>query len=145
MAHQSTPPRRPAIRPNLSNGSPVPVPREEWMKWPSVRAYIPRLPEGTTTWDIYRNLNRYGKIDFIRINESRQGNFTNGASVTFKYVWPRAVIISSANMSVSGHRHVEPPGIKRTRAALSSLSKRKKLIPIPKLSKKSSRSILSLS
>lgn len=54
------------------------------MSLPSVRVYIPYLPEGTTTWVIHRSLARYGKIDSIRINESRQGNFSSGAVVTFK-------------------------------------------------------------
>ncbi|KEF58006.1 uncharacterized protein A1O9_05929 [Exophiala aquamarina CBS 119918] len=84
MAYQSSSARRPALHGNISNGSPGRLIGEEWKKWAVVRASIPRLPEGVSTWDIHRNLHRYGKIDFIRINESRQGNFTSGASVTFK-------------------------------------------------------------
>ncbi len=57
---------------------------EEWRSWPSVRVYIPNLPSGSTTYDIHKNLHRFGKVEFIRIEETRQGNFAQSAHVTFK-------------------------------------------------------------
>ncbi|KIX06479.1 uncharacterized protein Z518_04455 [Rhinocladiella mackenziei CBS 650.93] len=62
-------------------------PAEEWRKWPSVRAFIPNLPRGTTTYDIHKNLQRFGKVEFIRIEETRQGVFARTAHVTFKAPW----------------------------------------------------------
>ncbi len=57
---------------------------EDWRQWPSVRGYIPNLPKGVTTYDIHKNLNRYGSVEFIRIEESQQGNFARTANITFK-------------------------------------------------------------
>ncbi|EXJ86569.1 hypothetical protein A1O3_03522 [Capronia epimyces CBS 606.96] len=74
-----------------SGTRPVPQPQarapsrgEEWRTWPSVRAFIPNLPPGTTTYDIHKNLHRFGKVDFIRIEETRQGAFARRANVVFK-------------------------------------------------------------
>ncbi|KAL2425957.1 RNA-dependent RNA polymerase 1 [Exophiala dermatitidis] len=62
---------------------------EEWRAWPSVRAFIPNLPPATTTYDIHKNLHRFGKVDFIRLEETRQGVFARSALVTFKPPPPR--------------------------------------------------------
>ncbi|KAK5062829.1 hypothetical protein LTR84_004904 [Exophiala bonariae] len=78
------------LRPNIrhSHSGSGSAPSDDWRTRPSVRVYIPSLPEGTTTWEIYQCLAPYGggqgKIDSIRINESRQGNFSAGATVIFK-------------------------------------------------------------
>lgn len=57
---------------------------DEWRRWPSVRVFIPNLPVGTTTYDIHKNLRRFGNVDFIRIEETRQGAFARTATVVFK-------------------------------------------------------------
>jgi len=57
---------------------------EEWRKWPAVKALIPNLPQGTTTLDIHKNLQRFGSVEYIRIEETRQGAFARKALVTFK-------------------------------------------------------------
>ncbi|RVX71797.1 hypothetical protein B0A52_04196 [Exophiala mesophila] len=56
----------------------------EWKQWPSVKARIPNLPHGTTTWDIQKNLSQFGNLDYIKIGETRQGDFAPSAIVTFK-------------------------------------------------------------
>lgn len=90
MARPSFTTRQSPARPNNRPYQSAPTVSDDWKKRPSIRVYIPWLPEGTTTWEIYQCLAPYGggqgKIDFIRINESRQGNFSAGATVTFKYV-----------------------------------------------------------
>ncbi|KAI1610194.1 RNA-directed RNA polymerase [Exophiala viscosa] len=62
---------------------------EEWRKWPAVKALIPNLPQGTTTLDIHKNLQRFGSVEYIRIEETRQGAFARKALVTFKPPPPR--------------------------------------------------------
>ncbi|OQU97853.1 hypothetical protein CLAIMM_03732 [Cladophialophora immunda] len=62
---------------------------QEWRSWPSVKATIPNLPRGTTTYDIHKNLQRFGKLEYIRIEETRQGNFARYAQVMFKPPPPR--------------------------------------------------------
>ncbi|KIX95791.1 uncharacterized protein Z520_08499 [Fonsecaea multimorphosa CBS 102226] len=56
----------------------------EWRNWPCVKATLPNLPLGTTTYDIHKNLQRFGKLEYIRIEETRQGNFARYANVMFK-------------------------------------------------------------
>ena len=60
------------------------VERQEWRNWSAVRARLPNLPPGTTTYDIHKNLRRFGELEFIRIEETRQGNFSKFATVNFK-------------------------------------------------------------
>ncbi|KAJ9607340.1 hypothetical protein H2200_008413 [Cladophialophora chaetospira] len=62
---------------------------EDWRHWPSVKGYIPNLPEGVTTYDIHKNLHRFGNVEFIKIEETRQGNFARTAFVNFKPPPPR--------------------------------------------------------
>ncbi|KAK6382088.1 hypothetical protein LTS17_003973 [Exophiala oligosperma] len=57
---------------------------EEWRHAPSVRCRLRRLPRGTTTLQIHKNLRRYGNVEFIRIDETRQGESSRSALVTFK-------------------------------------------------------------
>jgi hypothetical protein len=57
---------------------------DDWKSWPSVRAFIPNLPDHSTTYEIHKNLRRFGNVEFIRIEESRQGNFAKSAVVNFK-------------------------------------------------------------
>ncbi|OCT53686.1 RNA-dependent RNA polymerase 1 [Cladophialophora carrionii] len=57
---------------------------EEWRTWPSVKAYISNLPRGVTTYDIHRNFSRFGNVEFIRMEETRQGNFAGQAIIVFK-------------------------------------------------------------
>ncbi|OAP59082.1 hypothetical protein AYL99_06380 [Fonsecaea erecta] len=64
-------------------------PEREWRTWSSVKATIPNLPRGTTTYDIHKNLQRFGKLEYIRIEETRQGNFARYAHVTFRPPPPR--------------------------------------------------------
>jgi hypothetical protein len=70
--------------PVAASSSETQVNSRDWKTWLSVRVWIPNLPRGTTTYDIHWNLQRFGKLDFIRIEETRQGNFAKNAQVTFK-------------------------------------------------------------
>ncbi|EXJ61487.1 uncharacterized protein A1O5_11803 [Cladophialophora psammophila CBS 110553] len=63
--------------------------QQEWRSWSSVRATIPNLPRGTTTYDIHKNLQRFGRLDYIRIEETPEGDFARRAHVTFKPPPPR--------------------------------------------------------
>ncbi|KIW95817.1 uncharacterized protein Z519_02881 [Cladophialophora bantiana CBS 173.52] len=65
------------------------VSQQEWRSWSSVRATIPNLPRGTTTYDIHKNLQRFGRLEYIRIEETPQGDFARKAHVTFKPPPPR--------------------------------------------------------
>ena len=56
----------------------------DWKNLSSVKAWIPNLPAGTTTYDIHKNISRFGKVEWIQITETREGNFGRGATVTFK-------------------------------------------------------------
>ncbi|KAJ9498777.1 hypothetical protein H2202_005963 [Exophiala xenobiotica] len=57
---------------------------EEWRNAPAVKCKLHNLPPGTTTLDIHRNLRRFGNVEHIRIDETRQGDFSRTALVTFK-------------------------------------------------------------
>ncbi len=89
LGNQNTmmPPRHP---PTASRQFAVPLPTdqtprsEQWRQWPSVKGYIPNLPNGVTTYEIHKNLHRFGNVEYIKIEETRQGNFARNAFVTFK-------------------------------------------------------------
>ncbi|KIW15418.1 hypothetical protein PV08_05464 [Exophiala spinifera] len=60
------------------------APNEDWRSAPSVKCRLRRLPKGTTTLQIHKNLRRYGNVEFIRIDETRQGESSRSALITFK-------------------------------------------------------------
>lgn len=57
---------------------------QDWRQWSAVKAWIPNLPYGSTTSDIHKNLKRFGNVEFIRIEETKQGAFSRTAIVNFK-------------------------------------------------------------
>lgn len=57
---------------------------QEWRNWSLVKVRIPNLPQGVTTCDIHKNLQRFGRLEEIRIEQTHQGNFANHATVIFK-------------------------------------------------------------
>ncbi|OAL36764.1 hypothetical protein AYO20_03819 [Fonsecaea nubica] len=80
----NTQPPYPLNRPGTRDVTRQNSAEKEWRSWPSVKATIPNLPHGTTTYDIHKNLQRFGRLEYIRIEETRQGNFARFAQVVFK-------------------------------------------------------------
>lgn len=51
---------------------------------PEVRVRVSRIPVGTDTATVYRNLKKWGTITRININETRHGDRTTSAEMTYK-------------------------------------------------------------
>ncbi|KAK9775173.1 putative RNA dependent RNA polymerase-domain-containing protein [Seiridium cardinale] len=57
--------------------------RQEWTKWHEVSIKLEGVPRGTTTLDVFRSMQAYGRIDSITIPQIRDPRSVNHAYVSF--------------------------------------------------------------